>query len=267
MLLGGPHAISEETYRADPGVNISSLKHFKDTPSKARRRIDRPRQTSPAQALGTAIHMAILERDRFLDSYAVKPDVDARTKAGKEALAAARESGKELLDKDEYEAALALSVKLREQPFFRQFIEGGEYETSWFSRHEYGARLKGRLDIWLPARNIIVDIKTCESADEYQFGRDAWKYSYHAQAAYYCDLVASVTKTKVDGYVILAVEKTEDRDCRAFWIDNDLLENGRSLYRDWLAKWVACEQTGTWPGYDKSLVTLSAPRWAQDQSF
>jgi hypothetical protein len=217
-------------------------------------------------ALGTAIHMAILERDKFLDTYGVKPNVDARTKTGKEALAAAKESGLELLDKEEYESALAISAKLREQPFFRQFIDGGQYETSWFTDHNYGARIKGRLDIWLPEKKIIVDIKTCDTADEYQFSRDAFKYSYHAQAAYYVDLVQSVTKEKVDGYVILAVEKSEDRDCRAFWLGDDLLEIGRSMYRDWLAKYVTCDSSGIWPGYEKTLVTLSAPRWMNEQT-
>jgi exodeoxyribonuclease VIII len=266
-LKGGPHNIPEDVYRADNGVNISTLKHFKDTPSKAKRRMDFPRAPSPAMELGTAIHMAILERDRFLDTYTVRPQVDARTKAGKEALAKARDGGKIPLEQADYEAALMTGEKLRSSPFYSQFLDGGLYETSWFAEHDYGVRMKGRLDVWLPEKNVIVDIKTCESADERSFAKDAYKYHYHAQAAWYSDLVRLTTGRPVDGYVILAVEKAEDRDVRAFWLSSELIQAGRSAYSEWLGKWLVCEKTGSWPGYEPSLVTLDLPNWMRDETF
>ena len=269
MLIGGPHMIAEESYRADPGINISSLKHMRLSPAKARYRIDAPRTVTPALAIGTAMHMALLEPDRFLQTYAVKPDVDARTKAGKEAIAEAQAGGKELLAKTDFEAALTTSARLREHPFYRRFIDGGVYESSWFIDHPLGARCKGRLDIWLPERNVIVDVKTTDAADVRNFARDAVKYLYHVQAAFYMDLVENVTGTPVDGYVILAMEKSEDRDFRAFWLDPELIERGRSDYRVWLLQWLHCERTGLWPGYQAELVTLSAPAWmlADQETF
>lgn len=264
MLIGGPHMIPEDVYRADPGINISSLKNMRHTPRKARFRMDMVRTPSPAQALGTALHMAILEPDRFLETYAVKPEVDARTKAGKEAIAEAAAGGKELLPKFDFEAALTTAARLREHPFYRKFVDDGVYESSWFSDHPLGARCKGRVDIWLPNKNVIVDIKTCETSETRLFSRDAIKYLYHAQAAFYMDLVAAATGVPVDGFVILALEKTEDRDFRAFWLDPELIERGRSDYRVWLMQWLHCEETGTWPGYQPELVTLTAPQWLVD---
>ena len=261
MLMGGPHLIPEADYRADPGINISALKHMRHSPAKARHRIDAGSRPSPAQTLGTAIHMAILEPDRFFESYALRPDVDARTKAGKEALAEAQTGGKELLTKADFEGALTLAARVREHDFYRRFVEGGVYESSWFAAHHLGLRMKGRLDVWLPEKNVIVDLKTCDLADERVFAKDAIKYGYHCQAAWYMDLVAAVTGKPVEGYVILALEKSEDRDLRAFWLDPELIERGREDYKTWLSLWWACEQTGCWPGYEPALVTLTAPRW------
>lgn len=265
MLSGGPHSLAEDLYRADRGINISSLKHMRHSAAKARYRMDAPHKPSPAQAVGTAIHMAILEPDRFFSTYAIKPEADARTKAGKELLAEAQAGGKELLAKSDFEGALTLAARTREHDFYRRFVENGVYESSWFATHDrLGARMKGRLDVWLPEKNVIVDIKTCDSADERVFMRDAVKYCYHAQAAWYMDLVAAVTGSPVDGFVILALEKSEDRDIRAFWLDPELIERGRSDYTVWLHRWLLCEQTGSWPGYEPSLVTLTAPRWMID---
>lgn len=260
-MIGGPHNIDEHVYRADPGINISSLKNMRHSAAKARLRADRPMTPSPAMKLGTAIHSAILEPDKFLATYQKKPRVDARTKAGKEALAGL--TG-ELLDEHDYEACLTIAARLRDDPFYSKFIKNGLYETSWFAEHEYGIRLKSRLDVWLPELNLIVDIKTTDSADERSFRSDVIKYHYHAQAAYYSDLVERVTGKAPAGYVILAIETKEDRDMRAFWLDDPFIARGRADYKEWLSQWYICEQTGAWPGYESRLHTLKAPAWLGD---
>lgn len=260
-MLGGPLNIPESQYRQDPGVNHSSLKHFADTPAKARRRMDFPSEPSQAQKLGTAIHAAILEPDEFLKKYAIKPDVNARTKAGKAALA---EITGEIMTVRDYEACLQTAAKLREHPYYRQFVEDGVYEASWFSIHENGLRIKGRTDVWLPRKNVIVDIKTTESALDYRFRKDAWKYSYHSQAAWYMDLVAAITGEPVSAYVILAIETKEDRDFRAYYLDDELINHGRKKYREWLDQYYICHHTGSWPGYESKIETLTIPHYLRE---
>lgn len=258
MILGGPHQIDEKLYRSDPGVNISFLKNMRHSAAKARLRADRPMNPSPAMKLGTAIHCAILEPDRFIEQYTIRPDVNARTKAGKEALAAING---EILNKSDFEACLSIAARLREDPFYKKFVDGGIYESSWFAQHELDVRLKARLDIWLPHMNLIVDVKTTDCIDERQLRNDIIDYHYHSQAAYYCDIVERVTGKAPAGYVILAIETKDDRDMRAFWLDDAFIAKGRADYREWLSKWYICEKTGTWPGYEPKLHTLKAPAW------
>ncbi len=262
-MLGGPHDIEEDVYRQDPGINISLLKEMGRSPRKMLRSMQMQRKESPAQALGKAMHMAILEPEKFLSNYITEPEgVNKRKKADREALEELRASGKEILSSEDFEACLLQAERIRTSSFFAKMIDG-QTETSWFENY-HGRRIKGRLDVWLPEKRVIVDIKTTDSADERSFARDAIKYGYHVQAAFYSDLVSACIKEPVAGFAILAIEKTEDRDMRAFWLDPELIEAGRKLYRQWLDQFILCEETGNFPGYPQRLYDLKLPIWMKD---
>lgn len=260
MILGGPHEIDEKTYRSDSGLNFSNLKNIRRSPRKALHNVMFPRASSDDQVLGTAIHAAILEPEKFVLQFAPMPKIDRRTKEGKAQYAELETSGKTLLAEKDFEACVSIAETLRANEFYSGLLTNGIYESSWFSEAE-GMRIKGRLDVWLPEKNIIVDIKTTDIIDEHQFKRDVIKYSYHAQAAWYMDLVASVTGKPVDGFVILAIEKKEDRDAKAFWLDPSWIVQGRKDYRRWLKTWAHCEKVGVFPGYEAKLHHFSPPSW------
>jgi len=266
-MIGGPHIIDESVYRADPGINISLLKELKKSPRKAQHVLANPRKPSGAQVFGQAVHTAILEPEKFLDRFMERPEIDRRTKAGKEQYAELEASGKSILDKEDFEACLVTAEKVKGSGFYNDLLSGGIYESSWFVDRK-GIRLKGRLDCYLPDKNLIVDIKTCETADERLFLRDIVKWSYHSQAAYYMDLVAHVTGRPVGGFVILALEKSEDRDMRAFWLDSELIARGRRDYLEWLSTWRKCLETGNFPGYPETFCYLKCPNYLlEDTEF
>ena len=60
---------------------------------------DTPREDTKAMQLGRAVHAAILTPTAYKRDFAVTPDIDRRTKAGKEAYEAfcAEAEGKEIL--------------------------------------------------------------------------------------------------------------------------------------------------------------------------
>jgi len=259
-MIGGPHTIDERTYRHDSGLNYSLLKNIQDSPSKAKWRQMNPKEPTAAMKLGTMMHYAVLEPDKFLDLYTVAPTVNKRTKAGRDELAEIESSGKTPLAKDVYDDAITLAHRVNSGHIGR-YIKNAEFETSWFADHDFGVRVKGRLDAWLPEKNIIVDLKTCQSASPWEFGKQVRERRYDAQAAFYCDLVAKITGQQVSGYLWLAVETTEDKDVAAYLCDEALLQKGRRDYERWMRTWIACDQTGCWPGYPDELNILSAPDW------
>jgi exodeoxyribonuclease VIII len=68
------------TYADIEAVNWSSLKHMSVSPLHYQHRLKNPQPSSAAMRMGTAIHCALLEPERFRDTYLVEPDF-GKTKA------------------------------------------------------------------------------------------------------------------------------------------------------------------------------------------
>jgi exodeoxyribonuclease VIII len=95
--------MSFEEYTRIDAINFSVLSLFKDTAAHARFGLLKEDVPTPAQALGHAVHAAILEPERFARDFAVAPKVDRRTTPGKKAWRnfEAANLGKELVTYDQ----------------------------------------------------------------------------------------------------------------------------------------------------------------------
>jgi hypothetical protein len=73
-----------QAYHSDDAVGSSLIRKLQtSTPMHALAMLATP-MASPAMALGTALHAAMLEPENDLAQAVVQPDIDKRTKAGKE---------------------------------------------------------------------------------------------------------------------------------------------------------------------------------------
>jgi len=94
-------------------LSFSSLKEFAKSPKHYMDYISKPK-TPPTDAmkLGSAVHCMILTPELFNDQFAVAPEINKRTNAGKEewALFASQNEGKDILANDDYEHARRLST-------------------------------------------------------------------------------------------------------------------------------------------------------------
>ena len=64
-------------------LNWSSLKHMAESPLAYRWHLAHPREDTPALRLGRAVHARILEPAEYERRWAVAPQCDRRTKAGR----------------------------------------------------------------------------------------------------------------------------------------------------------------------------------------
>ena len=73
------------------------------TPAHFKYHMDNPEEPTASLLFGIAVHMALLEPGKFLEQYIVAPNVDRRTKAGKEEYAAFLESsdGMSIISQDD----------------------------------------------------------------------------------------------------------------------------------------------------------------------
>ena len=74
------HGVPEHEYRRMPGVNYSALKHMLRSPMHYKYMRDNPPEPTAAMRLGTMVHMAVLEPEKFAATYVECKDGDKRTK-------------------------------------------------------------------------------------------------------------------------------------------------------------------------------------------
>jgi hypothetical protein len=119
----------------------------------------------------------------------------------------------------------------------------------------------GKSDLF--QNGLIVDGKSLEDASPEGFGRAAWNWEMHFQAAFYTDgFMAAYGTSSPPAFMWLAQEVEHPYANRVYTCGPDLIEYGRKEYRRLLALLAKCQQSGQWPGYPTTVQTLELPVWA-----
>ena len=212
-----------------------------------------PRQESAAMALGSAIHAAILEPERFDADYACIPPQcdDKRTKAYKE-WAAAHE-GKKHLKQDEWLPIEKLRQSIRHDKMASTFLNSGRVETEHFWE-SFGVRCRAKMD-WLTGR-FVIDIKTCQDATENAFAKDAKFYRYDLQAAHY--LSAGVA----DRFIFVACETTSPYRVRCYELGDVDLQRANEDRQNLIEEYAERRSRNDWhEAGENELRTIFLPNW------
>lgn len=259
--------LSRDEYDGIQRVNWSTLKHMTRSPAHYRQQLLGGGKDSDARKVGRAVHMAIFEPEDFAARCVVWTEGRRAGKAW-EAFRAANE-GKEPLTEAEHAHCLALQQAAQSHPLAGKYLRGGMPEaTALFSLpvpESIGLPLiecKARFDfIADPPISALVDLKTTLDASPEGFGRQAWRYRYHAQAAFYVDGMRAATGRELP-YVIVAIEKEPPHAVVVYRVPEAVLDVGREEYRNALARLAICRSESSWPGYAETELELELPRWA-----
>jgi hypothetical protein len=124
-----------------------------------------------------------------------------------------------------------------------------------------GLLCKARLDwLSLAVPDVIVELKTARDVGPWAFSSAFAKAGYDVQAAFYHDGYKAITGRAPGGKVI-AIENVEPHDTVVF-DENEVIDTGRAIYREYLDTLAACRKSGTWPGQaDEAEVILRLPKW------
>ena len=215
----------------------------------------------PEFDFGSAAHSRILGRGQEV----VALDGDARTKAYKEAKAAAEEEGKLPLKSADVEAIDRMADAILDHELAAELLTAGQGlpEVSMFGIDEQTGRWgRGRID-FLHSRSTVVDYKTTRSVDDHQFARSAWEFGYWTQAAHYIRLGQQLDLLDDDPtWLLVAQEKTAPYLVRVFEFRDEELDHGHAQIRRAFDLWDQCLTAGEWPGYPQTPTILAAPSWA-----
>lgn len=283
MEVGVYKGISNAAYHGGEGISKSGLDLIARSPLHYwSAYIDpqrEPREETPAMALGTAIHSAVLEPGAFATDYVVVPTT-APKRPSRTQLNAKKPSddtmsaivwweefdrmnaGRTIISAEDYKTCFSIQTNLLTHPAARTLLVDGEPELSVFWRDaETGVLCKCRPDYMNYKANVIVDVKSTEDASPEGFRRSIVKYGYHVQAAWYLDGFKAATGTAPKAFVFAAFEKKRPYATAFYVADADMIELGRILYRERLNVFAECLKRNLWPGYPQQVQAISLPAW------
>ena len=147
----------------------------------------------------------------------------------------------------------------------RKLLGNTDKQVSLFwTDEESGIQLKTRPDVNKSKANVIVDIKTCDSAEPSDFARSVAKFNYPIQAAIQMrGAVATGLMPQVDKYYWLAVEKKAPYCVQIFEFDQMDWEFADMLVQQTLNKIAKGGNKGySEKSYnDLGIITLQLPKY------
>ena len=260
--------MTEIEYRTHPAVSRSELWKLKESPEKFRYAKDHPAEPTAALLFGQVFHKLALEPETFCREFAVAPECNKRTKAGKEAWDAFCEAsiGKTVIDSGVYAQAAAMATSVNAVPLAVKLLQGRKEVSFFWTDEETGEECKCRCDclnenLSVP---IIVDLKSCDDASTDAFMRHAINYGYDFQSAMYSEGVRrNINQDPL--FVFIAVEKKPPYAVNILQADYDFIRRGEGIYRKLLDTYHDCKQSGNWYGYlgkENIINCLALPAWA-----
>lgn len=219
--------MTNSEYHSRSEISCSQVKTILKNPYEFLVKVKR--EPSKAMDFGSCVHKLLLEPDDFDKEFAIMPDIDKRTKEGKEIYASfmMEHGSKTLLNAEDFEKAKWCSNIAKE--IAGAFFKNGKAEESFFSELE-SVPVRCRPDYYIEDRGIIVDVKTTADASKDGFVKSIANFGYHIQAAFYMDTLRSLGM-RADKFMFVAIETKEPFMIGLYELDEVSIEHGRSQYK------------------------------------
>lgn len=243
------------TYEEHEGIRRSDLWHIRKSPLHFKHHMEHPDAKTDALRFGAAVHAFILEPETFDEHYLIAPEVNRRTKAGREEWEQfeneCRAWGKSWVTLSEYELFKDMIWGLTQNELARDLLKGKHEQEFYWNDDVTGEPCKCKVDCITEynGKPYIVDYKTTDSCDDGHFERSARKYGYQFQAGMYCEGLFQNTFIEY-GFAFVAQEKTPPYASRVYICSEDYIKRGYDTFRELIGIYHDCKQTGNWYGFE-----------------
>ncbi|WP_051299344.1 PD-(D/E)XK nuclease-like domain-containing protein [Marinobacterium litorale] len=257
-------SLSNAEYHAGPGISKSGLDYIAHIPSAYKWAQEAPVDEEKLKAMdfGTALHCLLLEPHNFDSEFAVAPELNMRTNAGKEEMDEfkAANAGKIIMTHGEHRQLMIMRDSVFAHPTARWLFEqdGTNEGSIYWTDEETGELCRCRPDRMLKDRPIIIDVKKVDGME--RFEKHVEEFRYHVQDAMYSDgffhhfgewpqfmFLAVSSSVSAGRYAVDVVD-----------LPDDWKHVGAELYRRDLNTYHQCRQDDDW----LHVRTLRRPRWA-----
>jgi len=251
-------------YHSQPGISASGLKLVLRSPAHYKFQADRA--PSRAMEIGTAIHTALLEPDRFANDYVLLRDVKDR-RASEYKAAAKIHGGELVLTASEAANVEGMQEAVLSNPAMSERLNAeGWRELSLFVQDpETGVVVRVRYDL-LSLSGIAVDVKKTQDCRPDAFSRAVDNYDYDMQAALYSDAFEWATGKPLGAFEFAAIEEQMPHGHKLYQLDETAMQEGRRKYREALNLYAQCEKANDWPNIPcDGVEVLGLPAWRMAQ--
>lgn len=255
-----------DDYFSVEAASNSGLKLIRQSPAHFKYREPEDYDTR-AKEIGSAIHMALLEPERFNSHYLVA-EADVRTDAKYKGLKA-DVGGARVLTRPEHKRIIGMqSAAYRNSRFAGYMKKAGRNELSVFSKDPLtGVPVKCRFDrkgdsLW------AFDLKKCQDARGSEFTKAISNYGYYMQVVFYSQVWEWETGEKMNcarDFPLLALEEKAPHGCVFHDLDEVALMLGRRHMREALDTYARCLDSGIWPGYESESEDTSVTSWMANE--
>lgn len=249
---------SEEYHELPDSVSCSGLKYLLRSPAHFQAYLEESDDGKPN--IGTALHCAVLEPERFEQEYTVYSG-----RRGTKAFDAFVEEnpGKIILNEQEWikvHGMLRAIMSHKEFPLWKALQTAKREMSVFWTDEETGIQCRVRFDaLCAPFANF--DLKTTTDARPEQFIKQAVRLDYDLQAAMYTEAAHRFTG-EVLPFIFVAVEEDAPNGLWLHTAGQSMIDNGWKKYRRALSLYKTCKESGFWPGYLNAQTTLEMPRYA-----
>lgn len=252
-----------EEYFAIEAASNSGLKLVRRSPAHFKYREPGTGDTR-AKQIGSAIHMALLEPEKFAKTYHVA-EADDRVSAYYRGLAKDL-GGAVVLTRPENRRIIGMQdAAYRNKRFAAMMQAPGRNELSVVTTDPAtGVLIKCRFDRKLDSLPAL-DIKKCQDARGNEFAKAITNYGYYMQIAFYRHVWKCETGEDIPEFPLAALEEDSPHGFVLHDLDEVALELGRLHFREALDTYARCLDSGIWPAYEEESEVTSVTSWAANE--
>jgi len=247
------HKLSFDDYKAQqPRENATLIKRCISESIKHALESEPRKGPTVAFDKGTAVHSIMEGRDDLVHEFPYPTRKSAGWQAAKDQ---AHAEGAVILPQYEYSDAVRAADAVMANDVMRDCYNdpGAIKEISILGTHEKsGAKTKIRADLYVPERQVLIDLKTTQSAKPETFMKQFFSLHYDVQAAFYM-MQARQQGLKVLNFVFFVVESTAPFSTHVFTVEPEVIERATAMIDETLVKLTEARKTGEvhtgWPRY------------------
>jgi|GEM_PF-1549388 len=260
-LLNKFHVIDNQVYHDSFGVSHSNIKEIFDpcTPQNFKIKLKTEREQTEAMKIGTACHMAVFDFDDFVKKVKAEPEVNKRTKAGKEELAKFYDENREklILAPNDLDRIEGIAESVQNNEIVSKLLNDSQHNliemAAWFKWHNVICKFKP--DFFNIKKNLIIDLKTTNAGHFSAFQKSIRDYNYDTQAALYLRGMKEITGNDYR-FLWIVVEKFPPYNVYLWYPAERMLDQAELKLINALELISDCEENKFWPGVPKEALEI-----------